>query len=68
MDNLAEIVMGRKSVRSFDGNPISDQHRKALEEYIKGISNPFGIPVEFVLLDAGSMACQAPFLRESSCM
>ncbi len=62
MDNLAEIVMGRKSVRSFDGNPISDQHRKALEEYIKGISNPFGIPVEFVLLDAGEHGLSSPVL------
>ena len=62
MDNLAEIVMGRKSVRSFDGNPISDQHRKALEEYIKGISNPFGIPVEFMLLDAGEHGLSSPVL------
>lgn len=33
MESLREIVMGRKSVRSFDGNPVSDQHRQAIEKF-----------------------------------
>ena len=47
-----EMIKGRKSVRTFDGNMLTDQHRKDIEEYIKEITNPFNIPVEFVLLDA----------------
>ena len=35
MESLREIVMGRKSVRSFDGNPVSDQHRQAIEKFAK---------------------------------
>ncbi len=53
MATLKDIVKDRRSVRTFDGNQISPEDRAKLEEYINaGISNPFGIPVEFVLLDA----------------
>ena len=62
MENLKETVMGRKSVRTFDGNPVSEEHRKALERCIEGISNPFGIPVEFVLMDADECGLSSPVL------
>ena len=52
MAALKEIVKGRRSVRTFDGNPVSQEDREKLCAYIDGITNPFGIPVEFVLLDA----------------
>ena len=55
MAALKEIVKGRRSVRTFDGNPVSQEDREKLCAYIDGITNPFGIPVEFVLLDAGAL-------------
>ncbi|MCR4798732.1 MAG: nitroreductase family protein [Lachnospiraceae bacterium] len=62
MNDLLEIIKGRKSVRTFDGNPLSDEHRKLLEEYAKGITNPFDIPVEFVFLDAKEHGLSSPVL------
>ena len=62
MDNVLEIIKGRKSVRTFDGRQISDEHRKKLTEYIKGITNPFGILVEFVCLDAKEHGLSSPVL------
>ena len=62
MDRLIDIVKGRKSVRTFDERPISDAHRKDIEEYIKNIPNPFNIPVEFVLLDAKEHSLSSPVL------
>jgi len=59
---LSETVMGRKSVRTYDGQQISDEDRSAIEEYIKGIENPFDIPVEFVLLDAEKHGLSSPVL------
>lgn len=41
MRALMEMIKGRKSVRTFDGNMLTDQHRKDIEEYIKEITNPF---------------------------
>ena len=52
MAALKDIVKGRRSVRTFNGDPISQEDREKLCAYIDSITNPFGIPVEFVLLDA----------------
>ena len=49
-------------MRTFDGNTLSDTHRKLIEDYIKDIPNPFGIPVEFVLLDAKEYGLSSPVL------
>ena len=61
MATLKDIVRGRRSVRTFDGNPVSPEDREKLGEYINaGITNPFGIPAEFVLLAAeeyGLLCC-----------
>ncbi|MCR5688039.1 MAG: nitroreductase family protein [Lachnospiraceae bacterium] len=57
-----DTIKGRKSVRSYDGTQISDEHRKDIEDYIGTVSNPFGIPVEFVLLDAKEHGLSSPVL------
>ncbi|MBQ3911442.1 MAG: nitroreductase family protein [Lachnospiraceae bacterium] len=62
MKDLAELIRTRRSVRTFDGNALSDVHRQLIEEYIKDIPNPFGIPVEFVLLDAKEHGLSSPVL------
>lgn len=59
---LSETIYGRKSVRSYDGNPISEQHRNNIEAYCKEITNPFDIPVEFVLLNAKEHGLSSPVL------
>ncbi len=62
MTELLKIIQGRKSVRTFDGNPIRAEDRERLEKYIPTITNPFGIPVRFVLLDAGQYGLSSPVL------
>ena len=62
MGTLLEMIKGRKSVRTYDGNVISEDHRKDIEEYIKDIPNPFDVPVEFVLLDAKEHGLSSPVL------
>lgn len=57
---VKEAVQKRKSVRSFDGRPLSDADRAALEQYIASVQNPFGIDVEFRLLDAGKNGLTSP--------
>ena len=60
--SIFDTVKARRSVRTYDGNQISDEHRRDLEEYMKDIPNPFGIPVEFVLLDAKEHDLSSPVL------
>lgn len=62
MGSLLETVKGRKSVRTYDGQMLSEQDRRDVEEYIKDIPNPFGIPVEFKLLDAKEHGLSSPVL------
>lgn len=62
MSKLQEIIRGRRSVRTFDGQPVSAEDREKLEQYIATITNPFGIPVRFVLLDAKEHGLSSPVL------
>ncbi|MCR5374844.1 MAG: nitroreductase family protein [Lachnospiraceae bacterium] len=62
MDTLTNIIKSRKSVRTYDGNALSEAHRKDIEEYIKDIPNPFDIPVRFVLMDAEEYGLSSPVL------
>jgi len=62
MTELLKTIMGRKSVRSFDGKPVSAEDRERLDQYIRSIRNPFDIPVRFVLLDAKEHGLSSPVL------
>ena len=62
MEKLKETIMERKSVRTFDGRMLSEQHREAIGKYMKDIPNPFGIPVEFMFLDAKEHELSSPVL------
>ncbi len=62
MTELLKIIQGRKSVRTFDGNPLRMEDREQLEQYIRSITNPFGVPVRFVLLDAKEHGLSSPVL------
>lgn len=60
--NMLEIVKTRRSVRTFDGNPLRGEDRDKLAEFIQTISNPYEIPIEFVLLDAEEYGLSSPVL------
>ena len=62
MAELLKLIKGRKSVRTFDGKPLSPEDRASLERYIHSIRNPFDIPVRFVLLDAKEHGLSSPVL------
>lgn len=66
MTELLQLIKGRKSVRTFDGKPVSTEDREKLEKYIGTITNPFGIPVRFVLLDAEKHGLSSPVLSGES--
>ncbi len=63
MTELLKIIRERKSVRTFDGVPVSAEDRGKIEQYIRTIENPFGVPVRFTLLDAGTYGLSSPVLN-----
>ena len=60
--NMMDIIRTRKSVRTFDGRPLSEADRQKLLAYIETITNPWDIPVKFVLLDAGEHGLSSPVI------
>ncbi len=57
-----EVIKRRKSVRTFDGRQLSTEDRNNLEKYISSLTNPFGVPVEFQLLEAEEHQLTSPVI------
>ncbi|MBQ8928385.1 MAG: nitroreductase [Oscillospiraceae bacterium] len=62
MDTM-ELIRTRKSVRTFDGRAVTDADREKLTQYLTTITNPYDIPVEFVLLDAKVHGLSSPVIQ-----
>ena len=51
--SLLDLIKERRSVRSFDGRPLTEEDRKDIEEYAKTIEPLFDIPVGYAFLEGG---------------
>ena len=60
MEHIAELVKARRSVRTFDGRAVSPDDLEKLSSFMKQIENPYGIPVEFKLLDGKTQKLKCP--------
>ena len=58
----ADIILTRKSVRSYDERTIEPETLEQVKVFAREIRNPFGIPVEFVFLDAKEKGLSSPVL------
>ncbi|SET17894.1 nitroreductase family protein [Prevotella sp. kh1p2] len=61
--NMIELIRTRKSVRTFDGRPLSEEDVKKLSDYAATITNPYGISVSFVFLDAKEHGLSSPVIN-----
>ncbi|MBQ9208352.1 MAG: nitroreductase family protein [Oscillospiraceae bacterium] len=57
-----ELIRTRKSVRTFDGQGISEEDREKLSAYIRSIENPYHIPVRFMILGAKKHGLSSPVI------
>ncbi|MBP3853738.1 MAG: hypothetical protein J6D18_04125 [Erysipelotrichaceae bacterium] len=55
-------IQQRKSVRTFNRQPLTQQERDQLEQWMRKETNPFGIPVHFSLLDADTYHLSSPVI------
>ena len=62
MENVKELIEKRRSVRTYDGDPLSLEDREALTKYLETIDNPFGVKVEFRLLNAKTYKLSSPVI------
>ncbi|MBP0954082.1 MAG: nitroreductase family protein [Oscillospiraceae bacterium] len=57
-----ELIRTRKSVRTFDGQGVSEEDREKLSAYIRSIENPYHIPVRFMILGAKKHGLSSPVI------
>ena len=62
MEHILELARARRSVRSFDGGGIGAEEREKLLAFAAAIENPWGLPVEFRLLDAAEHKLSSPVI------
>ncbi|MCR4868062.1 MAG: nitroreductase family protein [Lachnospiraceae bacterium] len=67
MANYIEAIKNRTSIRTFDKEPIQEEHLNQLKEFMKDVPNPFNVPVSFVLLDAKEHNLSSPVLAGENC-
>lgn len=61
-----ELIMTRKSVRTFDKRPLSKEDKEKLCAYMENIENPYGIPVKFVWLDTEKYGLSSMVIKGES--
>lgn len=67
MEHILELAKARRSVRSFDGRALSEEHRAALTAFLDTLDNPWGIPVDFRFLDAKADRLTTPVITGTDC-
>lgn len=55
-------IQKRKSVRTFNRQPLTPEEKDQLEQWMREETNPFGIPVHFSLLDANTHHLSSPVI------
>ena len=61
MDFL-KTVRNRRSVRTFDGTPLTGEHREQISQFLGSVTNPYGIPVRIRLLDKAQYGLSSPVI------
>lgn len=60
--DLFEAIRGRRSVRTFDGRNLSKEDERAIMDYAANQDNPYGIQIEWRLLDARKEGLSSPVI------
>ncbi len=62
IDQTLERIKHRRSVRSFSGEALRGETLSALRESLDAARSPYGIPIEFRILDAAEHGLASPVL------
>ncbi len=59
---MIEQIKERRSVRTYSERPLDEKTKAQLMDFAKTIENPFGIPVEFRMMDGKSNNLKCPVI------
>ena len=60
--NTFEIIRSRRSVRTFDGNALSQEDAEKILDFATKTENPYGIPITWKILDAKANGLSSPVI------
>lgn len=60
MSNIEVIIRCRRSVRTFDARPLTEEHLHKLRSFLCDITNPYGLPIEFRILSSLDQKLSCP--------
>lgn len=60
MEHITKIIRERRSVRTFDGQALKEKEQEKLLSFMETIENPYGLPVEFKLMNAKEHGLTCP--------
>jgi len=60
MNNIDALVRGRRSVRTFEARTVGQQELDQLFTFLAETTNPYGLPVEFKLLNGTKQKLNCP--------
>ena len=60
--NYPELIRRRRSVRTFDGNPLRGEDAEKIMLFAQSIETPYGIPVTWKLLNAQESGLSSPVI------
>ena len=60
--NSLELVRHRRSVRTFDGNPLQPERAEEILRFAQSMENPYGIPIVWKLLRSDADKVSAPVI------
>lgn len=60
---MMNIIKTRKSIRTFNGEKITENDMEKLQDYIETITNPYNIPVKFLFLDKEEFDLSSPVIK-----
>ncbi|MCR4668314.1 MAG: nitroreductase [Clostridia bacterium] len=62
-----DIIKTRRSVRSFDGKPLSPEELDGILRFAESAENPYGIAIEWKLLDAREQGLTSNVISGTDC-
>ncbi len=60
--SFLSTVRSRRSVRSFDGRALAESELQELLDFARTAENPYGIPLEWVILDTEKAGLSSPVI------
>ncbi len=63
---VSDSIRKRRSVRTFSGEALREADARAIMEYAGAVGNPYGLPIEWLLLDARREKLSSPVIAGES--